>query len=172
MVLFDTNVLIYAHRRGSPRHLEYRQWLESVVSSGDPFAVPGWVGSGFIRIVTNPRIFPDPTDLPTAVRFLDSLRESGSHVEIGPGKAHWGIFVELCLAAEAKGDLVTDAYLASLALENGAELVTTDRDFARFPGLRWRHPLDPPYGTRPPGGNALREKRRSYHAKKRGPSKK
>ncbi|TAK75093.1 MAG: PIN domain-containing protein, partial [Dehalococcoidia bacterium] len=73
--------------------------------------------------------------------FANTLRSSPGVVIVGAGDRHWDIFERLCLEAGARGNLVTDAYLAALAIESGSELITTDRDFARFPGLRWRHPL-------------------------------
>ncbi len=167
MVLFDINVLLYAHRPESPRHLEFREWLESAVSSGGYFSVPALARSGFIRMATNRRIFSNPTSLETAIRFMENLLENPNHVEISPGKSHWKLFLDLCRAAQAKGDLVTDAYFAALALECGGEWITADRDYARFPGLRWRHPLDTSYGSGEKHGPAsARESRRRYRPRK------
>lgn len=86
-------------------------------------------------------MFDPPAPIEQALAFADALRDQPTAVLLGPGPRHWGIFERLCLEAGAKGNLVPDAYLAALAIESGAELITTDRDFARFPGLRWRHPL-------------------------------
>ncbi len=98
--------------------------------------------SGFLRVVTNPRIYPDPDPLAEALAFLNALRRSGRFVATNPGPQHWSIFVELCRKAGACGNLVADAYLAAFAMEAGGVWITADRDFARFPGLKWRHPLD------------------------------
>ena len=73
--------------------------------------------------------------------FAETLRAQANAVLLAPGPRHWDLVLDLCRSAEARGNLVADAYLAALALETGSELITTDRDFARFPGLRWRHPL-------------------------------
>lgn len=97
--------------------------------------------SGFLRIVTNQRAFPEPSPLERALQFADNLRSRPNAVTIAPGPRHWQIFTRLCREAGAKGNLVPDAYLAALAIESGSEWITTDRDYARFFGLRWRHPL-------------------------------
>ena len=98
--------------------------------------------SGFVRVVTHPRIFADPTPLDLALAFAGEVRDRPNCVSVAPGKRHWSIFAELCIASGAKGNLVADAWLAAVAIESGSEWITTDRDYSRFPGLRWRHPLD------------------------------
>jgi toxin-antitoxin system PIN domain toxin len=98
--------------------------------------------SGFVRVVTHPRIFAVPSPIDVALAFAGEVRNRSNCVPVTPGRRHWPIFVELCLAAGAKGNLVPDAWMAALAIESGSEWVTTDRDYARFPGLRWRHPLE------------------------------
>ena len=110
MLLCDVNVLVYAHREDIANHLPYREWLESVINGDQAYAVSDLILSGFVRVVTHPKIFGKPSTL--------------------------------CSTAAAKGNLVPDAYLAALAIEAGCEWITTDRDFSRFPGLRWRSPLD------------------------------
>lgn len=97
--------------------------------------------SGFLRIVTHPRIFTVPTPIEDAIDFVGALRGQPNCVPVEPGSRHWEIFVNLCRDGHAKGNLVPDAYLAALAIESGCVWITTDRDYARFPGLRWRHPL-------------------------------
>lgn len=143
MIIPDVNVLVYAAREDAPRHAEYRRWLTDVLGSLRPLALPDVVLSGFLRVVTHPRVFASPTPIARAIEFLDVLRSHPSALLVQAGERHWPIFTELCRSAEAKGNLVPDAYLAALAVEHGAELVSSDRDFARFPGLRWRHPLPP-----------------------------
>lgn len=142
MPLLDVNVLIGAHRLGSPRHKEYAHFLATLVTSDGIYSIPTIVRSGFLRIVTNRRIFPVPTPLDKALQFLDSLLERENHIEMEPGERHWELFAALCRKIEAKGNDIPDAYLAALALEKGTELITADRGFARFPGLNWKHPLD------------------------------
>lgn len=92
--------------------------------------------------MTHPRVFDVPSSVATALTFVNAIRDAPNAVPIGPGSRHWEVFERLCLDAGAKGNLVADAYLAALAIESGCEWITTDRDFARFRGLRWRHPLD------------------------------
>jgi toxin-antitoxin system PIN domain toxin len=94
-----------------------------------------------LRIVTHPRVFATPTPIDVALEFAQSLRVRPNCVAVTPGARHWEIFTELCRATGTTGNLVPDAYLAALAIESGSEWVTTDGGFARFPGLRWRHPL-------------------------------
>lgn len=142
MILPDVSVLVYAHREESERHVEYREWLESVWSSRANYAVSDFVLSGCLRVLTHRRVFNPPTPSKTAQAFANQVRSQPNAVVIRPGNRHWEIFTDLCDKANAVGNLVPDAYLAALAIESGSELVTTDRDFARFPGLKWRHPFD------------------------------
>lgn len=142
MVLVDVNVLVYAHRGESPRHVEYRRWVERRMESNEPFGLSELVLSGFIRIVTHPRIYKVPTTLDDALRVVGRLRDQPNCVVVNPGARHWEIFIRLCRSVGAKGNLVPDAFLAALAIESGSEWITADRDYSRFPGLRWRHPLE------------------------------
>jgi len=139
--LADVNVLVYAFREDAPGHASYRQWTESLVSSTEAYAVSDHVLGGFLRIVTHPRVFHPPTPLDRALTFADAFRDRPNALSIAPRVRHWDLFTQLCQQADARGNLVADAWLAALAIEWGCEFVTTDRDFARFPGLRWRHPL-------------------------------
>lgn len=141
MLLPDVNVLVYAHRRDGPEYPIYRRWLDELVSADAAFGMADVVLSGFLRIVTNPRVFARPTPVNLAVSFAEELRGLPNCVPVTPGPRHWSIFSRLCLEAGAKGNLVADAYLAALAVESGSEWITSDRGFSRFPGLRWRHPL-------------------------------
>jgi uncharacterized protein len=141
VLLPDVNVLVYAFRADAPRHAEYRTWLQLVVDGDAAFGVSDLVLAGFLRVATHPRIFTPPTPPDAAVVFVEALRTRPNCVSVAPGPRHWDIFMRLCHDAGATGNLIPDAYLAALAIEVGAEWVTTDRDFARFPGLRWRHPL-------------------------------
>lgn len=142
MILPDVNVLVYAHREECDRHAEYREWLEGIWAGPSSFGVSDVVLSGCLRVITHPRIFTIPTPLETALRYVNQVRGQSNCVAVSPGRRHWGIFCDLCRVARARGNLVPDAYLAALAIESGCEWITTDRDYARFPGLNWRHPLD------------------------------
>jgi len=142
MRLVDVNVLVYAFRADAPGHAAHRAWVESLVGSDEAYAVSNHVLAGFLRVVTHPKVFHPPTPIGPALAFARAFRERANAVLLAPGARHWNIFTRLCREAAARGNLVPDAWLAALAIESGCELVTTDRDFARFPGLRWRHPLD------------------------------
>lgn len=141
MFLPDVNVLVYAHREDAPHHAPCHAWLEAVVNDHASFGVSELVLSGFVRVVTHPKVFVRPSTLPEALAFVEQLRGRPNAATVSPGERHWEIFRSLCEQAGAKGNLVQDAYLAALAIESGCEWVTTDRDFSRFEGLRWRHPL-------------------------------
>ena len=145
MILPDVNVLVYAHRRDARDHDRYLEWLVAEVDSDAAFGLSPLVLSGFIRVVTHPRVFKVPSTLSDATRFAEQLRARPNCIEVTPGARHWSIFMRLCHQAAAKGNLVPDAYFAAMAIESGCEWVTTDRDFSRFEGLKWRHPL----GSRP-----------------------
>lgn len=142
MILLDVNILVYSHRDDTGDHEKYRRWLEDVMDSGDGFGISELALSAFVRIVTHPRIYPDPTPIERALDYASQLRRHDSCIRISTGERHWEIFDRLCRAAGAKGALVTDAYFAALAIESNTEWITADRDYARFPGLRWRHPFD------------------------------
>ena len=142
MISVDVNVLVYAHREELPAHTRFKAWLEELVNSDYPYRLSDLVLSGFLRVVTSTRVFPAPTPLDDAIAFVGALRNRGNCVILAPGPRHWKIFLELCLKGGAKGNLVSDAYHAALAVESGCEWITADRDYARFPGLRWRHPFD------------------------------
>jgi len=142
MFCVDVNVLVYAHRRDTERHTQFRDWLDEARTGSEPLGVIDLVLSGFLRVVTHPRVFADPTPLDAALTFADEIRSSPAVVRVEPGERHWDIFSRLALGAEVRGNLVPDAYLAATAMEHGATWVTADRGFARFTGLRWTHPLD------------------------------
>ncbi len=135
------NVLVHAHRTDAPDHGRYRTWLEETVRSEPAYGMSELVLSAFVRVVTHRRIFPAPTPLDEALSQANALRSQPNCVPVSPGAWHWEIFSRLCARAGARGDLVSDAYFAALAIESGCEWITTDRDYGRFPDLRWRHPL-------------------------------
>jgi hypothetical protein len=142
MLCVDVNVLVYAHRPESPDHADYRAWLDTARSGHEPLGLSDLVLSGFLRVVTHPRVFREPSPLGVALDFVESLVRSPAASVVRPGERQWPIFVELCRATGATGNVVPDAFLAALAIEQGAAWVTADRTFGRFPGLRWQHPLD------------------------------
>jgi toxin-antitoxin system PIN domain toxin len=141
VILCDVDVLVDAFEPSSPRHDEYRSWLQDTLSSVEPYGVNEFVLSGFIRIVTHPRIFESPSSTTTALAFAHAVRSAANAAPILPGARHWSIFTDLLDETAASGNGVPDAYLAAPAIESGSEWITTDRGFARYPRLRWRHPL-------------------------------
>ena len=137
----DVNILVYAHREETPDHAAYQSWLERAVNSDQAFGMSDLILSGFLRIVTHPRILNPPSPSGIAWTFVRGIRSRPNCVSISPGPRHWEIFARLCSESRVKGNLIPDAYFAALAIESGCEWITTDSDYARFPGLRWRHPL-------------------------------
>ena len=136
----DINILVYAHREESPSHIRYARWLTEVATGPEPFALSELCLHGFLRVVTNPRIFDPPSTPQQAFEFLDALLERPTCILMRPGKSHWRIFRQLCQDLDVRGKLVSDAAHAAVAIESGCEWVTADTDFARFaPVLRWRH---------------------------------
>lgn len=140
MILADVNVLVYAHRQDLPQHQRFSAWLKEEVESGRGYALCDASLTGFLRVVTNGRIFENPTPLDVALRVVEELRGQPGAILLSPGPRHWPLFTDLCSAVGARGNDVPDAYLAALAIESGSELVTADRGFGRFPGLRWSCP--------------------------------
>jgi toxin-antitoxin system PIN domain toxin len=141
MVLADVNVIISAHRPESEHHAECLRWLDATVDSDRAYGISELVLGSFVRIVTNPRAYKSPTPIVTALKAANALRMAAHAVAVTPGPRHWEIFERLCRDSDARGNVVTDAYLAALAIESGCEWITLDGDFARFHGLKWRRPF-------------------------------
>ncbi len=140
MILPDVNVLIYAFRKDTAHHAICRRWLADVVEGDARFGVSPATLAAAVRIVTNPRAFKMPSAVEEAFGFCDDLLGQPHCDLVAPGERHWDIFRRLCVDTDTRGARVTDAWLAALAIEWGCEWITMDRDFARFPGLRWRVP--------------------------------
>ncbi len=143
MILPDVNPLIYAFRADAPRHVVCRAWLVSVLSGDAAFGLSPLALGAVVRITTNQRTYPTPSRLEEAFRFCDYLLAHPNCQIVEPGERHWGIFERLCIATDTRGPRVTDAWFAALAIEWGCEWITFDRDFARFPGLKWQAPTRP-----------------------------
>lgn len=142
MRLVDVNVLVYAARGEMSQHKACYEFVQAMVNGEETYAVTDVVITGFVRVVTNPRVFRTPTPLGRALTFADQVRGQRHAVPVNPGVRHWDIFTRLCRQVGARGGMVADAHLAALAIEHGCEFVTLDHDFARFSGLRRRSPLD------------------------------
>lgn len=140
MVLLDVNVLVSAMREDAPRHAVARAFVDTLRSAPEAFGISDLVLSGTLRVLTHPRVFAPPTPTVTALQFIDALRASPNAVRVTPGVRHWEIFRALLDVSGARGNLVSDAWHAALAIEHGCEWITDDADFARFDGLRWRRP--------------------------------
>jgi len=140
VILADVNILVHAFRVDSPEHPTCRAWLDGVVNGDARYGMAPQVLSGVIRITTHPKVFAVPSSLDEVIRFCDILLAQPNCVIIEPGERHWQIFRRLCIEADARGNLVPDAWLAALAIESGCEWITLDHDYARFPGLHWRKP--------------------------------
>ncbi|GAB6088438.1 TA system VapC family ribonuclease toxin [Spirochaeta dissipatitropha] len=135
MLLCDVNVLIYAHREDSEKHSSAADFLYSAIKSREPFAFSQDILSSFLRVVTHPKIFKEPSPFDIAVAFCDRIIHSPYSVAVQAGETHWNIFCHLCRALNAAGNVVPDAYLAALSIESGCKWVSFDRDFLRYPGL-------------------------------------
>jgi toxin-antitoxin system PIN domain toxin len=140
VILVDANVLLHAYQPRSDQHAACRVWLEKALSGDEALCIAWVTVLAFIRISTNPRIFEAPLSAAEAIAIVSSwlAREAVSVLEAG--EQCWEILRGLLVEAQVSGPLVMDAFLAALALENGATLVTTDRDFTRFPKLRLSDP--------------------------------
>jgi toxin-antitoxin system PIN domain toxin len=141
VILPDVNVLVYAARTDTPECARYRAWLERSLMGPEPVAITSPVVAGFLRVVTNARIFARPSSLEDALAFVGAVLDAPAAVVPALSERLVPTLAEVCRAAGATADRVPDAYLAALALDLDAELITADRGFARFEGLRWRHPL-------------------------------
>ena len=141
MILPDVNVLLYGFRIDSRDHAAYRTWLEALLNGPSMYGMSPQVLCSVVRIATHPRIFVRPSRLEDASAFVHALIEPDHCTVVVPGPRHWGLFHDLCRESAVSGNLVQDAWFAALAIESGAEWITTDRDYARFARLRWRSPF-------------------------------
>jgi hypothetical protein len=141
MILVDANLLVYAYTRSFTQHEAARRWLDSQLGGGGPVGLP-WVSLvAFLRLVTNPRVFESPASIGDAWRQVANWVSADVAWCPGPTPSHAKVLGELLDKAKPAGALVRDAHLAALAIEHGLTLASTDRDFARFEGLRWQNPL-------------------------------
>ena len=139
MILIDVNLLVYAHNEGAAQHAAASRWLESVLASDESIALPWAVLHAFLRLTTSRRVMPSPLTTREAIEIIDDWRARVRVLE--PGAGYWPVFRQLLTGAEVRGDLVSDAHLAALAIEHDATLYTADGDFRRFSGLRVINPL-------------------------------
>jgi toxin-antitoxin system PIN domain toxin len=140
MILPDVNVLVYAFRAEVPQHALCRSWLREVILGSEPFGMSPMVLAAVVRVATDHRIHSEPSSIEDALGFCDDLLGQPHCQVVEPGQRHWDIFKRLSLETDTRGRRVTDTWYAALAIEWGCEWITFDRDYARFPGLKWRLP--------------------------------
>ncbi|HMK66534.1 MAG TPA: type II toxin-antitoxin system VapC family toxin [Thermodesulfobacteriota bacterium] len=141
MILVDANILLYAEDKENLHHEKARQWWDAQLSGVSPVCLCWTVIKAFIRIGTNSRIFERPLSLEQSIFRVQSWLDQPCTRIINPTARHWTVFQKMLSEGQAAGNLVTDAHLAALASEHGCELISTDTDFSRFPGIKWRNPL-------------------------------
>lgn len=137
MKVLDVNVVLSAHRADHPDHVAARSWLDALLASGEQFGMPWMVWWALVRLSSHPRVFPVPTPMEAVFDFIQALPAQPGHIAVEAGENHLDCLRRVCERGEATADLVPDAVLA---VEHGGELVSFDRDFARFPDLRWSRP--------------------------------
>jgi toxin-antitoxin system PIN domain toxin len=141
LIIVDANILLYAHDSRSPRYERARAWLEDVMNGEEEVGLSLATLLAFLRVGTNPSLFPNPLTSDEAISVVTTWLDLQSVRLVQPTDLHWSTLEEVCRAGQARGPLLMDAHLAALALEHGATLCTTDRDFARFPRLKIFNPL-------------------------------
>ncbi len=143
MIVVDANVLLYAYNDDAQQHPAAKAYLQRVFSGDVVVGIPWFVVVAFLRISTNRHAYPNPLIMSEACEIVAGWFRRKNVIPIAPGGHHFDVFRETLLDGQVSGDLVSDAHIAAMALENGATLATTDRDFARFERLRRVNPLDP-----------------------------
>lgn len=141
MIVIDVNLLLYAHMRSSPFFRPARTWFEKTLSSDERVGIPLQSILAFLRITTNKKVPLGRLEVEAALAIVDGWLDQAIVEVLYPAADHWRIFRRLLLEGRASGDIGTDAHLAALTVEHAGTLYTTDSDFARFPGLRWKNPL-------------------------------
>jgi toxin-antitoxin system PIN domain toxin len=141
MILPDVNILIYAVNHDAPLHGKAKSWVEGVLSGTETVGLSWVVLLAFLRVTTRAGLFQKPLSVESAFQVASEWLEQPSVTVVEPTPRHWWVMRELALPLGTGGNLTSDAHLAALAIEHGAELCSTDGDFARFKGLRWRNPL-------------------------------
>ncbi len=141
MKIPDLNLLIYAVDRRSSSHRATVQWWNGLLSGNETVAFSWTVLLGFVRLTTNPKVMLGPLSPADALDYVDRWLALPVTTVIEPTSRHARVLRDLLVDTGTGGNLVSDAHLAALAIEHGAELCSADRDFGRFPGLRWANPL-------------------------------
>ena len=142
MIVPDTNLLVYAHHPDAQLHSPAKRWWQALLDGNELIGLPWIVTTGFIRVSTNVRMLEQPTTTEVAVRVANDWFRYPHVFPLNPGSRHMVFLSEALAAVRIGGNLVPDAHIAALAIEYQAEVHSSDSDFARFPGLRWKNPLD------------------------------
>jgi toxin-antitoxin system PIN domain toxin len=141
VIIPDVNLLVHAYNADSPVHEKARLWWEAALSAPGQVGLPWATVLGYIRITTHPRIAANSLPPNIACRHVESWLAQPQVAFVHPGDRHAAILFDLLRQLGTAGNLTTDAHLAAMAIEHQAEIHSTDADFARFPGLKWRNPL-------------------------------
>lgn len=141
MILVDANLLLHAYNADSPFHQSAKVWLEKVFSGSEVVGLPWIVLLAFLRITTHKKVFPQPLSMIEAEGIVTEWLKKPCVELLNPGKEHWTILRQLLGLYQIRGPLVMDAHLAAMALERGATLCSSDKDFERFDTLQWENPL-------------------------------
>lgn len=141
MIIPDINLLVYAYNEGAPDHAAARRWWEDAVNGTERIGVPWIVSTGFLRLMTHPRVLVSPVPVSAAIEYVRDWFRYSHVTPLNPGAEHLDHLQRNLVAAGVGATLVTDAHIAALAMEYQAEVHSNDGDFSRFPGLRWRNPL-------------------------------
>lgn len=141
MIVLDVNLLLYAYHGRSPHHSKARAWIERIFSEANAIGLPWQTVSAFLRISTNNKLLGNLYSVEEAAQVVDEWVAHPNIRMLSPGDDHWHLFRRMVVEGQASSALVSDAHLAALTIEYGGVLYTADRDFARFPGLRWVNPL-------------------------------
>lgn len=141
MILVDANLLLYAVDARSPQHVQAREWWDAQLSGPGVVCLTWEVLGAFLRIGTNPRVFEAPLSLDAARACVSDWLAQPDVRVVRPTERHWEVFQQMLSEGQAVANLISDAHLAALAVEHGCVLMSADRDFARFPSLRWKNPI-------------------------------
>jgi uncharacterized protein len=141
VIVFDANLLIYAYDSGSAHHAKVRAWVEEIFSGPELIGLPWHAIAAFLRIMTNKGLPGARFTVQEASQIVDGWLTQPNIRTLAPAERHWPLLRSLLIEGQASGALVSDAQIAALTIEHGGMLYTADRDFARFPGLRWKNPL-------------------------------
>lgn len=141
MIVVDANLLIYSYDTDSAQHKKSRAWVEKIFSDVEPVGLPWQTISAFLRVMTNRKLPGSRLTVVQAAQIVEEWQAQPNVRVIVPGDEHWTLFRRLVIEGQASGPLISDAQIAALTIEYGGVFYTADRDFARFPGLRWKNPL-------------------------------